>query len=374
MAMQYRFHTRSKRGGFSMLEMLVVICMMAVGYAILLPVLERGRLRGMMIKCTSNLRQTGLAFHMFAHDHDGQFPMEVSVPNGGTLDYRPKPVIEEEVFWEAFRHFQVLSNELIEPKVLICRLDSRRSATNFDSLRNVNLSFFAGLEASYKHPLSILAGDRNLLTSGSHSDTMARIEPEDTVFWSADLHGYRGNLLFADGSVHDVGNGGLSSVLSQSSSNVTIILPPANVEEPTLPFRFAGSDVDPEAASSPASPAAPMAKSLKTGPAPVQAGSQATPAAPVPTADGTNQPFLPRKELRLTKPNSFRSETNIAGVASEPAGSSPDTWPAELGRFLVGLGWRGTYLFLLLLLAILIVLELQRCRWGEKGRTDRKKY
>ena len=229
--MSHRFHAGARRGGFSMLELLVVMSIIALGYAILLPVLEQGRRRAMMIKCASNLRQTGYAFTMFAHDHNDLYPMQLPVNGGGTMEF-DRPNGNSPGFWEAFRHFQVLSNELQETRVLICRLDTRPFATNFATLRNVNLSFFVATEADYHHPLSILAGDRNLLTSGSHSDTLVRIEPEDRVFWSGDLHGFRGNLLFADGSVHDVGNGGLRSFLNQSSTGAIVFLPPANIPEP----------------------------------------------------------------------------------------------------------------------------------------------
>ena len=214
-----------------MLELLVVMFIIALGYAMLLPVLDRGYRRGKMIKCTSNLRQIGIAFTMFAHDHNDFYPMQVPVNGGGSMEFDRPPANGAE-FWEAFRHFQVLSNELLETRVLTCRLDPRLPATNFATLRNVNLSFFIATEASYLHPLSILAGDRNLLTSGSHSDTMARIEAEDRVFWTGDLHGFRGNLLLADGSVHDVGNAGLRSYFSQSSTGAVILLPPANITEP----------------------------------------------------------------------------------------------------------------------------------------------
>lgn len=350
-----------------MLELLVVMLIIAIGYAILLPVLERGRRRGMMIKCASNLRQAGVAFQQFAHDHDSRFPMEVPVSAGGTLEFRPAPVVGAE-FWEAFRHFQVLSNELMDPRVLICRLDSRQAAPRFDALRNIHLSFFAGLEATYKQPQSILAGDRNLLTTGNHSDVLALIQPEDEVFWSGDLHGFRGNLLLADGSVHDVRNASLRAMLTASGSNALVILPPANVAEPVLIGPTQGWYVAPTDASNSTSIAASMSKRSETNFTPPSASRPPTAVATVgraqdlPAAGGLarEKPSVP---VPVPSPASGASQ---AAFSADPGPTSPDSWIADLGQFLVGLGWRGTYLFLLLLLAVLIYLEIQRRRWSHK--------
>lgn len=60
--------------GFTLVELLVVIGIIAVLISILLPALGQTRESANRIKCSSNLRQAGQAFQLFANEHDGWFP------------------------------------------------------------------------------------------------------------------------------------------------------------------------------------------------------------------------------------------------------------------------------------------------------------
>lgn len=62
------------RAGFTLVEVLVVIAVIATLAALLLPVLHRAREAARATGCQSNLRQFGLAFLLYAEDYDGYLP------------------------------------------------------------------------------------------------------------------------------------------------------------------------------------------------------------------------------------------------------------------------------------------------------------
>jgi len=61
-----------RRQGFSLVELLVCIGVIAVLVSVLLPGLAAARAQARRVKCSSNLRQLGCAFHMYCGDYQGR--------------------------------------------------------------------------------------------------------------------------------------------------------------------------------------------------------------------------------------------------------------------------------------------------------------
>lgn len=70
---------KNTRAGFTLIELMIVIAIIAILAAILVPNFMKARANGQLTACKSNLKNIATALEMYASDHNGIYPTAMTV-------------------------------------------------------------------------------------------------------------------------------------------------------------------------------------------------------------------------------------------------------------------------------------------------------
>jgi len=178
--------------GFTLVEMLFVLMIIALLSSLLSPALQTARAKALSAACGSNLRQIGVAVVLATGDNNNRFPQIEGMPNGPTYTY---PQTNGGNGSTAKPMLQVLGPYGVDNEVLKCPCDTATTGSN-------GKSYFQAQGSSYQW--------RPFVDDEVASDPVvvfrSQIMPVSTTrmcvaFDFAQVHMGRSNRLYADGHV-----------------------------------------------------------------------------------------------------------------------------------------------------------------------------
>ncbi len=195
------------RKGFSLIELLVVMGIIAILSAMLFPVFATAREKGRSARCMANLKQIGMAIDMYAQDYDERYPWAKD-----PADHYCWVIWSDFPQWQAWIPYMPWLTDVLSPYVRNREIWHCPSDHGFTELEDAGIPFngkpssfqrfgtsyyyrteiaFTGaLVGSLSHPSEV-----NLIFDG-HGSWHGRSNRRSRKRW---------NILFADGHVKNVG-------------------------------------------------------------------------------------------------------------------------------------------------------------------------
>jgi prepilin-type processing-associated H-X9-DG protein len=133
---------------------------------------DSGRHKAQEITCVNNLKMVGLCLRDWAGDNNELCPWNISTNKGGSLELC---VVDKGGFdSNTTMHFQIITNVLTTPKLLVCPQDrSRKPAVNWQNLTSSNVTYRLRTSTNVnlgnpKEVIAVCPIDGNILWGDGH--------------------------------------------------------------------------------------------------------------------------------------------------------------------------------------------------------------
>jgi len=190
-------------GGFSLIELLLVLAILLVLYALYFGFGSRQNQLLQKKKCSVNLQKIGVALQIYANDHDGKYPL---VPNARTAEAALAGLVPRYA---------------ADTAIFICPGSKDSPLPPGEPLTKGRISYAYYMGRDQTTPQEVLLSDRQV-------DTLAKAAGQAVFSTTGQApgnnhHKYGGNLLFADGSVS--GSPAVSALGLPLTTNVVLLNP-----------------------------------------------------------------------------------------------------------------------------------------------------
>jgi prepilin-type N-terminal cleavage/methylation domain-containing protein/prepilin-type processing-associated H-X9-DG protein len=193
-----RQHPSGPRTGFTLTEILVVVGIIALIASMLAPSITRTIHNARRARCAGNLKQLGLVFAAYAHEHQDRYPQNVPASEGGALEDNSTVPVAEGVLAMSPGAFRVIAGDFKTPQMLVCPA-TRLWVPSVKTIALTNLSYCVNLYPKFGDSGTVLAADDSLATFWRKFSDFPRYATNVEVRFTQDRHVGRGNSVYGDG-------------------------------------------------------------------------------------------------------------------------------------------------------------------------------